>query len=80
MEDNRTRKRVCCRIWYFWKDYIFLQREWTYKTNTNWYITYIDIKIVGEIIVTSGISNPVVMEDVAIEKNQSVGSLKKIHN
>ena len=29
---------------------------------------------------TSGISNPVSMEDVAIEKNQSVGSLKKIHN
>ncbi len=73
MEDNRTRK----------KEYVvgfdisekitfFLQREWTYKTNTNWYITYIDIKIVGEIIMTSGISNPVAMEDVAIEKiNQS---------
>lgn len=29
---------------------------------------------------TSGISNPVAMEDVAIEKNQSVESLKKIHN
>ena len=50
------------------------------QTNTNWYITYIDIKIVGEIIMTSGISNPVAMEDVAIEKNQSVGSLRKIHN
>jgi len=40
----------------------------------------IDIKIVGEIIMTSGISNPVAIEDVAIEKNQSVGSLRKIHN
>lgn len=26
--------------------HFFLQREWTYKTNTNWYITYIDIKVV----------------------------------
>lgn len=58
----------------------FFAKRRTYKTNTNWYITYIDIKIVGEIIMTSGISNPVAMEDVAIEKNQSVGSLKKIHN
>ena len=40
----------------------------------------IDIKIVGEIIMTSGISNPVAIEDFAIEKNQSVGSLRKIHN
>ena len=33
----------------------------------------------GEKVTIAG-SNPVAMEDVAIEKNQSVGSLRKIHN
>ena len=49
MEDDRTRKEHGVEFDISGKITFFAKGIRAYKTNTNWYITYIDIKMVDEL-------------------------------